>query len=111
MKEYILNFFLWWYVIKVNQFARRVVGLSVYVLEYTNTLPMAQNFFVPLYQDESSAGRFISFIVRLVWVWFGGMISLVVILPLIAVLLVYVALPLLLIFQIVFGILRSAAVI
>lgn len=106
MTEFVVNFFVWWYAIRVREFFKRIYGWALFILEYTNTLPMAQNLFVPLFQDNTGIGRVIGFAIRITWVWFGGMASAVFILPLGIVLLVYALLPIIFIIEILLGVIN-----
>lgn len=53
----------------------------VFLLQYTNTLTMAQNLNTPMFQDNSSVGKGISLVVRVLWVWFGGMLTVLLVVP------------------------------
>lgn len=70
-------------------------------LERTNTLAMAQNLFVPLFQDNSGAGKFISLPIRLIWVWLGGMLTVFLALPMFVVCTVLFLLPILIVLRFV----------
>jgi hypothetical protein len=106
MQQYLINFFVWWYAIKVRNAAKRAVQWFIFILEYTNTLTMARYLTVPLYQDMSRMGRLVGLVIRGTWVWFGGMLSVVLSLPLWIFLVIYAALPVIVIAEIVFGIIN-----
>lgn len=71
MKNYILNFFLWWYWLNGKEFFSRLVTNWRYTLESLNLVPMMRNFFSPLYQDYSWEGKLVAIPFRLFWVFFG----------------------------------------
>lgn len=106
MRVYLINFFVWWYAVKVQQTALLVAKRFMFVLESTNTLPMAKNLTVPLFQDQSSIGKMLAIVIRSVWVWWGGMLSVAIILPLVVWLLIILVLPIAVILQIIIGIIN-----
>lgn len=55
---------------------------------------MAQNLGKPLYQDDSGIGVMIGLVVRGLWVWMGGIASVVLIIPFTLVFLINLLLPL-----------------
>jgi hypothetical protein len=65
---------------------------------------MARYLTVPMFQDDSGIGKVISFLVRGIWVWFGGMASVVIGLPFWILLLIYALLPLIIIGEVAIGI-------
>lgn len=73
----------------------------MYVLGILNVVPMLANLFVPLYQDYSLTGRFISFVIRLVWGFSGFIIFLLAGIPLWGVSLAYFALPIVIIYRLI----------
>ncbi len=80
--SHIQNFFTWWYIIVVREyFQEKVSGRFVYLLNSTNTIPMAKNFGVPLFRDTSSFGKAISIFIRFWWIGFGSITSLVYTIP------------------------------
>ncbi len=82
MYKFVLNFFVWWYLIVVKEFFEDyVVGRFIYNLNITNTLPMAKNLTVPLFQDDSGAGKAFSFVIRFVWIGVGSVVSLLTTIP------------------------------
>lgn len=81
MRTHIINFFVWWYLVKFKQLLFKAMQRTVFMLNYTNTLPMAQNLGKPLYRDRSLAGRFMGLLIRGSWTWLGGMLSLVLVIP------------------------------
>jgi hypothetical protein len=85
---------------------RSLQGRIIFLLEVTNTLPMAQNLTVPLYQDKSSGGKMLSFVIRSIWVWGGGLITFILAVPLIVAYLIYLALPIVSLVMIVLAIFR-----
>jgi hypothetical protein len=99
MRLYVINFFVWWYRVQLPYFVRKFADWVAFNLEYTNTLPMARNWNVPLFQDTSGAGKFISIIIRSIWVWVGGMMVVILSLGPLVALAVYALLPLLVLVQ------------
>jgi len=81
MREYVFNFWFWWYAVQIPLWGRSLLTRTSFFLNYTNTLPMAKNLLVPLFQDNSGIGKVISLPIRLVWVWWGGMLSMLLVLP------------------------------
>lgn len=75
MRGYVLNFWVWWYAVFMVDFSRAVMRRIMFMLQYTNTLVMAQNLGTPLFQDNTGVGKMISWVVRIIWVWGGGMVS------------------------------------
>jgi len=104
MKEYLVNFFLWWYRSVVVHSFEAATSRLTYALYSTNTLPMAQNWLRPLFQDESRMGKALAVIIRSLWIWVGGIVSVVMALPSFVVFLLTLVLPLLAILQIIRGI-------
>jgi hypothetical protein len=104
--EYFLNFWIWWYAVKSKQFLFKVIATITFLLEYSSTLPMARNLTVPLFQDSTGIGKLISFFIRGLWVWVGGIICVLIAIPLLAAVVVFAALPLVIIFQVVSGFIR-----
>lgn len=101
MKEYTVNFLIWWYLFKVKNafyFARFWI---VFFLVYTRTLPMIKNLTRPLYGDKSRGGRFIGLFIRGWWVVFGGAISLILSIPFMLFVVIIVILPILPIIQLI----------
>ncbi|MEP7103849.1 MAG: hypothetical protein ABI721_04030 [Candidatus Dojkabacteria bacterium] len=102
MKEYILNFFVWYYQIFVLGFFRDHVTLRFsYLLNVTNALPNAKNFGKPLYQDSSSLGKFLGIIIRLWWIASGSVVSFIFIVPNVLIFIFLFSLPLILPLQII----------
>lgn len=93
MQQYILNFFYWWYFIKGEQILVAAVRRLIFLLENTETLPMARNLTVPLFQDNTGMGKMIALVIRSIWVWWGGMFSLVMAVPAFAKALGFLMLP------------------
>jgi hypothetical protein len=50
-------------------------------MNLTLTIPMAKNLFRPMFGDSSSMGRFVGFFIRIWWVWLGGIMSTIMIVP------------------------------
>jgi hypothetical protein len=81
VQNYILNFFYWWYAVKGQDMLLGCARKFAFYLESTNTLPMAKNLTVPLFQDNSGTGKFLAIVIRGIWVWWGGMLSVVMVFP------------------------------
>ncbi len=101
MKDYVINFFVWYYQIFVLGFFREHVALRFsFLLNQTNALPSAKNFSKPLFQDSSSLGKWLGMIIRLWWIASGSVISFIFIIPNVLIFLVILVLPLILPLQI-----------
>jgi hypothetical protein len=94
LKNYLIDFWIWWYFIEGKKVLLKMVADWSFVLAYLNLAPMLTNLFVPLFQDSSWEGKLVAVPFRLTWVLVGGIAmlfySLVVLLGFIA----YLALPL-----------------
>lgn len=94
MVRYFFNFWVWWYVVIAYDLARYLLGKWSFVLNLLNLPVMVTNMFVPLYQDYSIGGKFISFIIRFFWVIFGSIAMIVITIPIVLVYVVYLLVPL-----------------
>lgn len=94
MQRYLVNFFVYWYTVEVPVAFTKMYEQLLLLLEATKTLPMATNLTKPLYQDDSPFGRNLGFVIRLLWVWVGGVGCFVMFIPVAAYYLVYALLPL-----------------
>jgi hypothetical protein len=103
MREYVINYFVWWYWIRLKDVAKGALSQLMFYLQYTNALPMARYLFVPLYQDNTGVGRIISVIIRLTWAWIGGVLSVMMAVPNFIFLLLWVLLPVIVGAQIILG--------
>lgn len=65
----------------------------VFLLNLTNTLPMAKNLFVPMFGDNTGAGKFIGVFIRFWWIGFGTLFSIIMILPYLTGLIILIILP------------------
>ena len=99
--KYILNFWIWWYFYK----AKKLLASCAYTLSHTlgllNVIPMAANLFVPMFQDKTITGRLLSLLMRVIWVLVGSAIQIIITIPVMAVFLIWIFLPLLPIIQII----------
>jgi len=95
LRKYIFGFWIWWYIIENRNVWRRISGVFNFTLGYFNVVPMVQNLFVPLFQDETRTGRLISFPIRLAWILIGSLLQIFVLIPLLAIYLTYLVLPVL----------------
>lgn len=100
MRGYLFNFFYWWYLVRGEQEVLSFTKRVIFLLEYTNTLTMARNLTVPLFQDNTGSGKAFAFILRGIWVWFGGMASLVMAIPNLFKMLFHFLLPIMCLFGI-----------
>jgi hypothetical protein len=104
MKNYILNFFLWWYLVNGKDVFSKLVTNWRYTLEAMNLVPMLRNLFAPLYQDYSWEGKLVAIPFRIFWVLFGIFFQLLYTFGLIIVLIGYLLVPILPIIIIVMNI-------
>jgi len=94
MFGYIINFFVWWYLVKAKEyFVEEVFGGFIFQMNLTRTLPMVRNFKVPLFRDNSSFGKSISMIIKFWWIGFGTIVSLVKSIPHFLIFLIIIVLP------------------
>jgi len=100
IQKYFLNFWIWWYGVKLTSLFQNIYSFWSLSLSNLNILPMVSNLFVPMYQDRSFSGRLISFILRLNWIFFGSVIQFLITIPLIVLFITWVILPIACIIQI-----------
>lgn len=100
VKKYFFNFWIWWYGVQLVYVFQTIYSFWSMSLANMNILPMMSNLFVPMYQDQSFTGKMISFVVRLLWVVFGGLLQFLITIPLLLILLIWILLPFLCIIQI-----------
>jgi len=98
MVQYFINFWVWWYVVKAYDYARNLIGYWSFLLNYVYLPSMIANLFVPLYQDNSIAGKFISVIIRFAWIVFTSVFMIFITVPMLVVYLIYLLIPFLPIF-------------
>jgi len=101
IKRYIINFWVWWYVVKAYDLAQELIGYWGFLLNYLNIPSMLTNLFVPLYQDYSWGGKFISLIIRSAWVIFGSLVMIFVTIPIIFIYFVYILIPFMPVFALI----------
>lgn len=101
IKKYFINFWIWWYYVNAGDILGDLLRFWLLILGKLNVVPMLSNLFVPLYQDYSAIGRFISFMIRLVWSFFGIAIFLIVGVPILALMALYLIAPIFSIYQVV----------
>lgn len=97
MQGYIINFFYWWYLVRGEQVILATIKKIIFLLESTNTLTMARNLTVPLFQDNTGMGKLFAIILRSGWVWFGGMFALLLSIPVVVKALAFLLIPVLVI--------------
>ena len=100
VRDYFLNFWIWWYFVKGREVLGALLRAWLSVLGWLNVVPMISNLFVPLYQDYSVIGRFISFVIRFTWGFGGLVIFFACGAPFIALALLYLALPVVAVYQV-----------
>jgi len=93
LQRYILNFWIWWYVIVHKAILAKLFGSWGFVLGKLNVVPMLTNLFQPLFQDFTKVGRLIAFPIRSIWVLIGSSIQIIVTIPLLFIYVVYLAMP------------------
>lgn len=93
MKRYVINFFVWWFTVHSKAIIFRLSSRFVFIMDSTGTISMAQNINTPMFQDESPIGRTLGKFLRVMWVWLGGMLSILLILPISLFYLIYLSLP------------------
>lgn len=79
----------------------------MFLLNLLNVPPMLKNLFQPLYQDNTRMGRIIALPIRLTWVFFGLLIELLLIPILGFVIFVYMLLPVIPIYGLVYYMLNA----
>lgn len=84
MQEYLFNFFYWWFFVVLKEVWQKTWFQYIFFLQKSDTIPMARNFFVPLYRDRSFGGRIISIFIRFWWIALGNVMSLIFIFPYLA---------------------------
>lgn len=77
LKNYIIDFWIWWYFIEGKRVLKKMVSDWSFVLAYLNLVPMLRNLFVPLFQDYSWEGKLVAVPFRLTWVLIGTIAMLV----------------------------------
>ncbi len=81
MNEYFYNAFYWWYMIKVKEYFLFVRRRYLFMLNRTDSLPMARNMFRPMFGDETKMGYMIGIFIRIWWVSIGVTLSSFLIIP------------------------------
>ena len=93
MVRYFFNFWVWWYVVNAYDLYRKLIEKWSFLLNYLNLPSMVVNIFVPIYQDYSIGGKFISFIIRFFWIIFGTLFMIIITVPFLAIYIIYLLLP------------------
>lgn len=101
MKEYTLNFFIWYYIYKVRDLGLTVYSRFVFILILTRTLPMIKNIYKPMFGDNDIVGRLIGLFIRFWWSLFGLIVSVVYIIPFVIAFIIFILLPLIPIFMLI----------
>ncbi|MEI6462873.1 MAG: hypothetical protein WCO33_04395 [bacterium] len=92
-QNYISGFFVWWYLVNLVEITRSMYFFWWGILESVKLPEMVSNLFIPLYQDESSLGKILSFFIRLIWIFVGGVITLMFSVVIFIVFVIYLVLP------------------
>jgi len=101
IKLYFLNFFIYWYQVKLKDIIQKSILLWTNSLVKTNVIPMVTNIFTPMYQDQSIIGKFLSFITRIIWVFFGSIYQILLLIPLVVIVILWLILPVLCVVQVI----------
>lgn len=101
-QNYISGFFVWWYFVNLVELVRTMYFFLWGVLERFKLPEMLSNLFIPLYQDESTIGKILSFFIRFIWIAIGSIASLVVIAFMFLSFAIYLTLPFLPILIVIF---------
>lgn len=78
----------------------KIFLLWALVLNQLNFIPMVRNLLVPLYQDSSLLGRFISVVIRTAWIIVTGSLLLCITFPLILLWCLWLFLPIIVALQV-----------
>lgn len=98
----ILFFPLWWYSLGFLMFANRVINFWREEQKSLGVYVWLKNLFIPMYGQHDFAGRIISFFVRLIQIIIRGVVLLFWVIIGLGLMLIWLALPLLLIAAIAF---------
>lgn len=101
MNNYIINFFTWYYLIKVKNFAAKVGDDFMFSMNKSDTSNMIKFFKTPLYQDNSSFGKAISIFIRFWWIIFGTIYSAITVIPKVILLGILIILPFIPVLQLI----------
>ncbi len=102
----IIYFPLWWYSVGFGRLLRNVWNFFCDQEKSLGFSVWAKNIFVPMYGQYDFAGRLISFLVRLVQVICRGFVLAIWLVICLAIIVGWLALPLLLLIALVFQILQ-----
>lgn len=100
INKYLLNFWKWWYGVQFKTVFHTVYSFWSLSLANLNIIPMFANLFVPMFQDRSLTGKFLSLMMRLVWIAGSSILMLFIMIPLVLILIIWLAIPLICIVQI-----------
>jgi len=94
MKNYLVNFFVWWYgYIFLNYFKCKVYQKYINLLYKNRVIPMIMSYREPLYGDNSYFGRILGVIIRTAWITLGSISGTIKIIPYLFFLLLIFCLP------------------
>lgn len=97
----LLYFPLWWYTEGAFKLLKKIKNFLVDLLKSMALLVWIKNLFVPMYGQRDIAGLFISFFIRLFQIIFRGLLFILVFIFCLAIIALWLALPILLIYQII----------
>lgn len=97
-----VRFPLWWYSGGLVEFGRRVLRAEAEWLERLGLRILLTNLFTPMFGDYSRSGRVISFFMRIVLLVVKGVFAVVLTVVLLAVFALYLALPAVVVAQLVY---------
>jgi hypothetical protein len=95
-----LTFFNWYYKDQTKNIYGLFAGLFGLVAGYFDIQMMIKHIAEPLYQDYTYSGRAIGFLVRLGRIFLGGFIQLFLMIAMGVLLILWIVLPLIIIFKI-----------
>lgn len=82
LRVYFLNFFIWYYRIFAKDIFNNIF-LQTFKdhLQARGVIVMAENFYEPLYQDDSPLGKSLGMIIRFWWIGTGTILSILFVIP------------------------------
>jgi len=93
MKEYLFNYFIWWYFFKSKEVWEWAYSEFIFMMNLTGSLPMLKNLKKPLFGDKRLSGRIVGFGIRSFWGFLGMIISVIYFLPYLLLFLIYLIIP------------------
>ncbi|MEI6886983.1 MAG: hypothetical protein WCK31_01970 [bacterium] len=102
-QNYISGFIVWWYLVNLVEITKLLYFFWWGILESLKLPEMLTNLFIPLYQDETTLGKVISFFIRLIWITMASVVTVVVSVFIFIVFVIYLILPFLPIFILIYN--------